>query len=141
MNRKELEERLSQTKTFMMTKQTPRVDLLMKQIRLLDRFLKDGNALVSGPCLLFEFEGVVQCKSFSGRVVVGRDVDADLSIDTPGLSRKHFSLACLPEEGTVVEDLGSKNKTLVNDEEVESTLLVPGDVINAGDVLFIYLED
>ena len=74
-------------------------------------------------------------------MVVGRSPEADLFIDAPGLSRKHFSVHRPEGSETVVEDLGSKNKTMVNDEEMDRAVLVPGDVINAGDILFIYLED
>ena len=141
MKREDIERQLSQTKTFLMSQNVPRVDLLMKQIKLLDRFLKDGNAIVSGPCLLYEAGGQVECRAFKRRTEVGRSPDADLFIDAPGLSRRHFAVEPQPGEGAIVEDLGSKNKTMVNDEETDRAVLVPGDVINAGDILFIYLED
>ena len=141
MNREDIERQLSQTKTFLLAQNVPRVDLLMKQIKLLDRFLKDGNAMVSGPCLVYQAGGRVECRAFKRRIEVGRSADAELFIEAPGLSRKHFAVTPMGDEGTVLEDLKSKNKTMVNDVETDRAVLVPGDVINAGDILFIYLED
>ena len=141
MDRKNIDLLLSQTKTFLLGQSVPRVDLLMKQIRLLDRFLKEGRASVSGPSLLYESDGEVHCIAFEKKTVVGRKKDAELFVDAPGLSRSHFSVESIEGEGVVLIDLASKNKTFVNDEMVDRAVLVPGDVINAGDVLFIYLED
>ncbi|MFT5123770.1 MAG: hypothetical protein ACI9TH_001965 [Kiritimatiellia bacterium] len=140
MERDEIEEKLAQTKTLFMVQNTPRVDLLLKQIKLLDRFLKQGHSLVSGPCLLYELDNEICCKGFTDKIIVGRGMECELPLLKPGLSRMHFQLEVGPQ-GNTVSDLDSKNGTKVNDTEIKSQVLVPGDVINAGDVLFIYLED
>ena len=65
-------------------------------------------------------------------VVIGRSGQCDLSLpDARGLSRFHCRL--LFDEGRlVVEDLGSRHRTLVNGEPVRRALLCPGDRITLG---------
>lgn len=62
-------------------------------------------------------------------VVVGRSVEAELVVDDPFLSRRHFRL--FRAGGTLfVEDLGSRNGTLLNDQPVRTAApLRPGDVV------------
>jgi serine phosphatase RsbU (regulator of sigma subunit) len=67
------------------------------------------------------------------RMTLGRALDNDFSFpDEPALSRRHFALE--PEGGDWhVEDLGSRNGTLLNGEPlVEKRLLAAGDMIEAG---------
>jgi serine phosphatase RsbU (regulator of sigma subunit) len=62
-------------------------------------------------------------------LVIGRSLDADLSLSDPFLSRRHTRLF-RNGEGLWVEDLGSRNGTLLNDRPIlEPTLLRPGDVV------------
>ncbi|MES1211004.1 MAG: FHA domain-containing protein, partial [Acidobacteriota bacterium] len=62
-------------------------------------------------------------------VVVGRSVEADLAVDEPFLSRRHFRLFRVG--GTLlVEDLGSRNGTLLNEKPLlTATPVRPGDVV------------
>ncbi len=62
-------------------------------------------------------------------VIIGRSSTADLALSDPFLSRHHARLRA--EDGVVkVEDLGSRNGTFVNDEQIEGPRsLSPGDVI------------
>ena len=48
-------------------------------------------------------------------VVIGRDATCTLCVDDPSASRQHARFA-MTSDGIIVEDLGSKNGTLVNDE-------------------------
>lgn len=69
-----------------------------------------------------------------GTYVVGRDRSCDLCIPRESLSRKHARITLRGAEW-LVEDLGSKNKTLVNGQEL--TALTPfggADVLLLGDV-------
>lgn len=74
-----------------------------------------------------------------GSLTVGRSSSAELSFpEDSGLSRRHFRL--LQESHSwMVEDLGSKNGTFLNDAAVKSrTLLRPGDRITAGHLVITY---
>src|SRR5512134_3453016 len=65
----------------------------------------------------------------SEAIVVGRALDADLSLADPFLSRRHSRLFRV---GTAlfVEDLGSRNGTLLNGTPVTApTEVRPGDVV------------
>ncbi|MFL6193263.1 MAG: SpoIIE family protein phosphatase [Thermoanaerobaculia bacterium] len=62
-------------------------------------------------------------------LVVGRAVDADLTISDPFLSRRHSRLYRTGAE-LWIEDLGSRNGTLVNGQAIQGpTPVRPGDVI------------
>ena len=74
-------------------------------------------------------------------LVLGRDMECDISIPNRQVSRKHaqFSIA---SEGITLEDLNSKNGTHCNGRPViEPVLLVDGDVIQiALAQKFVYLS-
>lgn len=66
---------------------------------------------------------------------IGRDQDNDIQIDNDGVSAKHALIRVEPSkllegyDDVVIEDLGSTNGTLVNDEQIERCPLKPNDVI------------
>jgi DNA-binding winged helix-turn-helix (wHTH) protein len=69
-----------------------------------------------------------------GEHVVGRDPDAEIFLNSDGVSRRHARIEISAERATI-EDLGSKNGTFVGDQRVEGTrLLSDGDVIRVGSV-------
>ncbi|NKI35635.1 GGDEF domain-containing protein [Wenzhouxiangella sp. XN79A] len=59
-------------------------------------------------------------------VVIGRDVDADFQIAERSVSRRHCRIV-FDEGRHWVEDLGSTNRTFVNDEPVDRAPLRDGD--------------
>jgi DNA-binding winged helix-turn-helix (wHTH) protein len=70
-----------------------------------------------------------------GENVIGRDDDADVSFDSPTLSRRHCALRISGQEVTI-DDLGSKNGTYVRDERIETSVpLSDGDRIRVGSFL------
>ena len=73
-------------------------------------------------------------------VVVGRDADCDLPIDDPSASRHHarFSWSAA---GYIVEDLASKNGTLVNDAPCTHEPLRDGDRILIGSTLAYFRDE
>lgn len=75
------------------------------------------------------------------RVCLGRSSAAELCFaEDAGLSRQHLALE---REGNdwVVQDLGSKNGTLVNNVPLKARLLLrPGDRITAGHLVIVYDE-
>jgi DNA segregation ATPase FtsK/SpoIIIE, S-DNA-T family len=72
----------------------------------------------------------------AGSTVVGRSSEAAISVQDPLVSREHFRLM-LDNGVCTIEDLGSKNRTLVDGQPIErATPLRPGNVVGAGASLF-----
>jgi predicted component of type VI protein secretion system len=66
-------------------------------------------------------------------ILVGRDPEADVFIDNPGVSREHLRLELNPEGEYEVIDLGSANGTLLNDMPVKCKIpLRTGDTVRLG---------
>jgi serine phosphatase RsbU (regulator of sigma subunit) len=86
-------------------------------------------------------DGRVLRRTLAARpVVLGRDAGCDIPIDDPSTSRRHAKITPT-DEGYIVEDLGSKNGTLVNDTPGRSTPLRAGDRILMGSVLAIFHQE
>ncbi len=69
-----------------------------------------------------------------GEHVVGRDPDAEIFLNSDGVSRRHARIEVSADRATI-EDLGSKNGTFVSDQRVEGTRpLSDGDIIRVGSV-------
>jgi adenylate cyclase len=73
--------------------------------------------------------------SGSGLLSVGRAVTNDCAVVDPTISRKHADLKVTPG-GVEVTDAGSSNGTFVNGVQIEKSLLVPGDEVTFGKVVF-----
>lgn len=71
--------------------------------------------------------------------VIGRDANCEIPLDDPSTSRRHARFTPTPE-GYIVEDLGSKNGTLVNDRPCTNRVLSDGDKVLVGAVLATYHE-
>ena len=56
-----------------------------------------------------------------GETVIGRDPNAGLFIDDPSVSRRHARIV-LTGEGATLEDLGSKNGTLLEDRKIDAPM-------------------
>lgn len=69
---------------------------------------------------------------------IGRDQGNDIQIDEAGVSGQHARIRVKPNElledetDVFLEDLGSTNGSLVNDEQVERCQLKHNDVITIG---------
>ncbi len=72
-------------------------------------------------------------------VVVGRSLQAHISLESSALSRKHVALNRKGLE-YVCSDLGSKNGFYVNGVRANSAVLRDGDTLQMGDVVFLYRE-
>ncbi len=70
-------------------------------------------------------------------MVIGRDAGCDLPIDDPSTSRRHARFTPTAN-GFVVEDLGSKNGTMVNDAPPRGTPLQDGDRVLIGGALAVF---
>ena len=78
---------------------------------------------------------------------IGRDQGNDIQIDDDGVSGRHAQIRVEPSEflddqvDVILEDLGSTNGSLVNDEQVEECQLKPNDVVTIGWNTFKLLDD
>lgn len=65
-------------------------------------------------------------------IVVGRDPNADVFVDNPGVSRDHFRLERTESGEYRLIDLGSANGTYVNDRMVNAVLVRDNDIVRFG---------
>jgi DNA-binding winged helix-turn-helix (wHTH) protein len=76
----------------------------------------------------------------TGENVVGRDRNADVSIDDSTISRRHARIR-IAGNGATVEDLGSKNGTFVQGRRIDKPRrLSDGDRIQIGSVVLTFRE-
>ena len=68
--------------------------------------------------------------------IVGRDAECQLTIDWYLLSRRHAQLSIV-DDHLLVEDLGSRNGTFINDARIEQGVARPGDEIRFDELKFI----
>jgi tetratricopeptide (TPR) repeat protein len=67
-------------------------------------------------------------------LVLGRDADCDLPLRGQSLSRRHARVRLDPEQGLLLEDLGSRNGTTLGGLPLGSALPLPGSgVLGLGD--------
>ena len=67
-----------------------------------------------------------------GEATLGRAANADIRLLDDGISRLHCRVR-LTQDGLLVEDLKSRNGTIVNGERVSSKVLINNDIISLGD--------
>lgn len=75
---------------------------------------------------------VGQMFKIEGEMLIGRGSECTVPITDEGISRQHLRLREGPDGEIVVEDLGSRNGTLVNGTRVGSRVLNDGDRIHIG---------
>src|SRR5689334_13587971 len=76
----------------------------------------------------------------AGPLVVGSDPEADIVVDDPHVSGRHFQLK-LADASVELADLGSRNGTKVQGIAVQGAVLEPGVVITIGMTHIAYEED
>lgn len=69
-------------------------------------------------------------------ISVGRDSSNDIVVDNKIVSRHHAHFMINSQGQVVIKDLGSPNGTFVNDKKITEVILVPGDVVKLGNVIF-----
>ena len=72
-------------------------------------------------------------------MTIGRADSADIRIDGAFISRIHARIVCR-DDGTMIEDAGSKNGFKVNSEAVKHHNLTHGDVIGIGKLRFMFVD-
>lgn len=63
--------------------------------------------------------------------VLGRDPEADIVVDDPGVSRKHLEIRVTPA-GVIATDLGSTNGLFVEGHQVPAATLLDGNTLTIG---------
>lgn len=72
-------------------------------------------------------------------IIIGRDSTCDIPIDDPSASRQHARFTPSPN-GYIVEDMGSKNGTLINDNPCKRNLLTDGDRVLVGSAMVVFQD-
>ena len=72
--------------------------------------------------------------TISKTLLIGRTSSCDISIANQQVSRKHAKIES-SANGPVLEDLGSKNGTLINYSSMKKKVLQPGDKIILGRII------
>jgi hypothetical protein len=72
-----------------------------------------------------------------GRTVIGRGSEADITVDDPGISRKHVEILWDGTRGQA-NDLGSTNGSKLNGQPLKSALLEPDSVIDIGRTRIVF---
>ena len=72
-----------------------------------------------------------------GNVVIGRDEQCDIIVDSPLVSRRHAEIE-VTGRWVRIRDLGSSNGTFVGDRQITDQILANGDVVRFGRVEFLY---
>jgi DNA-binding winged helix-turn-helix (wHTH) protein len=75
---------------------------------------------------------------FAGENVLGREGPGVILLNSTTVSRRHVRIA-IDAGAVIVEDLGSKNGTYVNDRRIEApTPVLEGDQVRIGSLLFTF---
>ncbi len=75
----------------------------------------------------------------SDEIIVGRSMQATISIDGNGISRTHVAIRKAGAEYTFV-DLNSANGVYLNGIKTHSAVLREGDMLQLGDAVFVFHE-
>jgi pSer/pThr/pTyr-binding forkhead associated (FHA) protein len=65
-------------------------------------------------------------------IMIGRNPEADIFLDNPGISREHLRLEMTSRGFYAAEDLGSANGTVLNDQPIKREYLMNNDVVRIG---------
>ena len=97
---------------------------------------RSSSARVSGDATCWLVAGATRTPLAQGTSVIGRDPNASVWLDLPGVSRQHTRVVVAGEQVTVL-DLESKNGTYVRGERIRSAVAVAdGDEIRVGPAAF-----
>jgi DNA-binding NtrC family response regulator len=74
----------------------------------------------------------------TGEAILGRSTSCEISLQDNKVSRKHARIV-VEERASRIEDLGSRNGTLVNGQRISGTVgLAPGDQVQVGDTTALF---
>jgi DNA-binding winged helix-turn-helix (wHTH) protein len=97
-----------------------------------------GGSVVSTPPVGRLLADGRETELLPGEYIVGRDPAVSLFLDDATVSRRHARIV-VTRENVTIEDLGSKNGTLVRDRNLEGSVsLADGDEVQIGSVRLIF---
>lgn len=96
-------------------------------------FIEEPEA-TSDACLIQIHPVVGRCgvRHLGSETIIGRDKDADFSVQMDAVSRHHAKVERMPNGRYKLTDLNSTNGTFVNDVRVREWELQPGDMLRCG---------
>jgi hypothetical protein len=89
-----------------------------------------GASEAEPPLLALDWSGL------SGELVIGRDESCDIVLPDPTVSRRHAKLV-YRSGGWVIQDLASRNGTMLNGHRVGRSTVWPGDWLDIGGERFL----
>ncbi len=92
------------------------------------RYLDDN-----GQCLAYKLS--------TGQVLIGRAETCQVTVESDMISREHARVELTPDGRFRAVDLGSRNKTFVNGEQITETILTAGDILRVGDRIFEFVDE
>ncbi len=94
------------------------------------------------PLLIATLERVFPIRiAFGSELIVGRGPNADLRLTDPKIAPRHLALRATPDGALEVEDLKSRNGTLLNDVQLsDKSQARVGDQISIGDSVLLVLH-
>jgi len=75
----------------------------------------------------------------SASLLIGRTEKAHIFIDRDSVSRNHAKVY-FEDNNYYASDLGSTNGTFINDNQIQKALLVDGDLLKIGEIIFKFLS-
>ncbi|MEE9294384.1 MAG: SpoIIE family protein phosphatase [Phycisphaerae bacterium] len=81
------------------------------------------------------------CHLGQDKLIIGRVESCHLVVVDDLISREHARVDRDPDGRYRIRDLGSRNKTFVNGQQINETLLTHGDMVRIGHRVFEYIED
>jgi pSer/pThr/pTyr-binding forkhead associated (FHA) protein len=115
---------------------------LWQRLTFVERLLAEaGGAGSAGARLLHrDAEGKAQARPVGAGLRVGRASDADVQVNSLKMSRRHFELRSQGKK-VFLQDLRSRSGTYVNNVRVDTRELRDGDIISAGEQVFVFLGE
>ena len=96
--------------------------------------------VIDGPDLGAEYELNPPKNDSAGETILGRDPGVDIPLNDKAISREHCKIETRLS-GSKIIDLGSRNKTYLNNDPVETCRLGNGDLLLVGDTELRFEDD
>lgn len=114
---------------------------LYERLKYIAELLKDCDELINATGIIYRVnDNKAFFKAVNKETIVGREPPSNIVIDEARLSGQHFKITPADEEA-FLEDIDSRNGTYVNGRKITSHSLKDGDVIEAGHLVFVWLEN
>ncbi|MFH1283665.1 MAG: GGDEF domain-containing protein [bacterium] len=102
------------------------------QIKLIRNLIEDAQSKKPYIIIISGKDSGKELPLYSGKIIIGRNNSADVTLDDQNISRKHSQIT-LKNNKIIIKDLNSTNGTFVNGNKITETSLKDGDLIYIGD--------